>query len=697
MESENETKSRFNKLPAFATEYIKQVLKKMRYRRKVRQDVQAELAAHFEDGLKDCKSDEDKEQKAQQLITEFGDVKLLAVLLRRAKKRCRPFWRKVVARTFQTVGVLILCLILYAVWFSTGRPTISVDYLALINQMNQPQLRDEDNAWPHYEKAIELFAEPDQSILKLTSRSQLDFKTRLQFGDLSEINQNKILKWIEQNETHWDKFSIDQKQLLQNFFDEGIVPYRLKRPFYREYRSFDSIVEFIMWKIESQMGLRPSYDFDLQIIKFNPNDPRDTDIKKLFEQNITPDDLETSIEVGVLKHWIRNPQPAPKTLFDTLLHFEKRLITKWIEGNKHAWQEFVTASSKSYCYREYKYDPNSKGKLLWDIALPYMNTLKRLAKLGIWRSRIEVKEGQTRKGLEDCLAVARTGSHWQKKGTIIEQLVGLAISRIASEQILHITATRELSATDLKQVQQQLSQIYPEGHPLMDMEGERIAFLDIVQHVFTNGGLGGGHLIPHKFGALMDYINLGPRLEEFDLVVHTAAGMIHARRDETTAKFNHIFDKLTENAKMSPYKRHMRNIDESDILFVLPRYRYSLIHIFVPAVGRIFELTYQGKTLHEAMVMIMALKRWRLENNEYPESLNELIAFGFLKELPMDPYSDKSLVYKKTDDNFTLYSVGPNFTDEGGEPGTDKDARVAKWRDNGDTVLWPVPKPQVKK
>jgi hypothetical protein len=58
----------------------------MRYRKKVRADVMAELTAHFEDELRDCRTDEEKEQKAQRLITDFGDVKLLAVLLRPSQK-----------------------------------------------------------------------------------------------------------------------------------------------------------------------------------------------------------------------------------------------------------------------------------------------------------------------------------------------------------------------------------------------------------------------------------------------------------------------------------------------------------------------------------------------------------------------------------------------------------------------------------
>jgi len=92
------------------TQIIKSVIKKMRYRKKVRAEVLAELVSDFESELKDFTTEEEREAKAQQLIEDFGDAKLLGRLLRRAKKRCRPLWRTIVARTFQTVGVLVLCL-----------------------------------------------------------------------------------------------------------------------------------------------------------------------------------------------------------------------------------------------------------------------------------------------------------------------------------------------------------------------------------------------------------------------------------------------------------------------------------------------------------------------------------------------------------------------------------------------------------
>jgi hypothetical protein len=152
-------KDNLEKLPACAVEFIKLVGRKMRYRRSVREDVQAELAAHFEDALRDCNSEQERQQKAQKLIEAFGDAGLLAVLLRRAKKRCRPLWRMVFVRSFQTVGVAFICLILYCIYLSLGRPTISVNYVQRAEEITRPVADESLNAAPLYLEAIRLYAE----------------------------------------------------------------------------------------------------------------------------------------------------------------------------------------------------------------------------------------------------------------------------------------------------------------------------------------------------------------------------------------------------------------------------------------------------------------------------------------------------------------------------------------------------------
>src|SRR3972149_1044843 len=178
-------------LPACAAYFIKLIIRKMGYRKKVRADVQAELAAHFEDELKDCKTDEEKEKRAEKLITEFGDVKLLAVLMRRAKKRCRPLWRKALVRSLQFAGVILLYLILCVSPLIVGRPTISVDYVERLNELVRADRNEADNARPYYEKALEFYVKTPQWLDLSTS----DWPT-----DFNDVQLRSLNLWLQDNQ-----------------------------------------------------------------------------------------------------------------------------------------------------------------------------------------------------------------------------------------------------------------------------------------------------------------------------------------------------------------------------------------------------------------------------------------------------------------------------------------------------------------
>jgi len=715
------------KLPVSTAELVRKIIKKMRYRKEVRSEVMAELAAHFEDELQDCKTDEERGRKARQLIDDFGDTKLLAVLLRRAKKRCRPLWRTVVARTFQAAGALILCFIIYAVWFSTGKPTISVDYLALLNQMNRPEVRDEDNAWPHYEKAIELYVEPHQRIIALAENRRKDFKKKLCFSDLTKDKQDMIRKWLKENESKWDNLELSQKKLFERCFNEGLVPFAdtdyMDRYSLKRYWVFGETVEHIIERIEHgtsddmlsydyqmmmEMEMMSGYGFfsgSLRDIDLDPDIALDSEIISLFGAYL-PEELKKikmGVEAGVIRQWIDSPPVVVKNLLDYLWPFEKKLVVKWVQNNEAAWREFVIASSKSYCYREYQYGQGGKDRFLWEVGISHFNIIKFLTRVGIWRSQINSQRGQIQKSIDDCLAFARVGTHWQGRGTIVEQLVGLALGRIAHDEILHILAAKSFSADQLKRLQNQLSQLYLQGYPLINLEGERIAFEDTIQRLFTKGGPGGGHLIPQKTGMfgnmydiedIADDLPVGKKL--FENAALTSMCLLHARRDATIAAGKQVYKQADLITKMSPYQRHERDISSvEDIIMSMSRYRYALLEYIIPAAERISELLYQGKALHEAIITILAIQRWNLEKGEYPATLDELIKAGYLKKLPIDPYSDKALIYKKTGDDFVLYSIGRNFKDDGGKVFIEHE-NIQEWgtsNDEGDAFFWPVTKP----
>ncbi|MHC4220946.1 MAG: hypothetical protein ACYST9_00875, partial [Planctomycetota bacterium] len=115
-----------------------------------------------------------------------------------------------------------------------------------------------------------------------------------------------------------------------------------------------------------------------------------------------------------------------------------------------------------------------------------------------------------------------------------------------------------------------------------------------------------------------------------------------------------------------------------------------ILRMLGPAHTKVGQLGWRVKTERTAVLVVLALQQWQLDKGLYPANLDELVAAGYLKEMPMDPFSGKPLVYKKTDDGFTLYSVGLNFTDDGGIVGRDKRDRVSSWADEGDTIFWPT-------
>jgi hypothetical protein len=184
-------------LPQSAQEFIKLVIKNMRYRRTVRRDVQAELIAHFEDELRDCTYEQQRQQKAQQLIEQFGDPKLLGILLRRAKKRCRPLWQKAFVRTLQVLLVFVAYFLICLTPLLVGKAEINTDYLQWLTDNVRAGHNKEDNARPLYDKAAEYYVKEPNSITFLPSHWP---------GDMNEILQSELKEWLSQNQKAMELF-----------------------------------------------------------------------------------------------------------------------------------------------------------------------------------------------------------------------------------------------------------------------------------------------------------------------------------------------------------------------------------------------------------------------------------------------------------------------------------------------------------
>jgi len=561
-------------LPASAAEFIKLVIKKMRYRKKVQADVQAELATHFEDELKECANDKERDGKVRRLIEDFGDVKLLAVLLRRAKKRCRPLWRTIVARAFQTVGVLILCFIVYCIYISVGKPTISVNYVEEMTRISRPVADESLNAAPLYQRAIDAYKEPPE------------------------------------------------------------IEREVKGP---------------------EIGRRGVEKVDLLVAIRH-------------------------------KDWIGD-----------LTEEETSSLEQCLSSNAEAVRFFKQASRKPHCW----WHREAKDNIVMYVLMPGLGGVRNTARLLCWQAKLKAFNGDIEGAFENLLVCYRAGSHFKGPRSLVEQLVGIAIQGIATRNALIILNNREIDGRLLKSFQDELEQLMAEDTYVMDYQTERFFALDFIQRCYTDDGKGSGHMSPRglkKYSGVLGLAGFESGVYEGDVGDYgqfLGISLVSADRREMSRAFEQFYNNAQGWTTKTPWQLREENVDFEMGLAdwsTLKKVRYWPVTFFMPALGKVSEVAYRNKVGVEAFVATVAILRYKQEHGNYPENLSELLEAGLLKELPMDPFSNEPVVYRKMDDDFMLYSVGLNFEDDGGQVVRDKRARVKKWADEGDEVFWPVDK-----
>jgi hypothetical protein len=547
-------------LPACATDFIKQVIKKMHYRKKVRQDVQEELAAHFEDGLRDCKNDTEKEQKAQELINNFGDVKLLAVLLRRAKKRCRPLWLIATLRTLKIAGVLILCITLYAVWFFTGKPVITTNYLAELNRMVRPSEATESlNAAP-------LYIEAGQRYRQL----------------LQDVNNQQILEPIQ------------------------------------------------------------TKDYD----------------------EITPD--------------------------------KKQLVEKWLVDNEDFLKLIIEGSKRPYCWFTYQISDyakeHGKDNDLNEAFTPHLSEFMEFKYIFRFIAILKSEKGQFKDALDDIKTFYHLGRHFKGGGSIMEQLIGFNLESASTETIRYILDRYRFDSKLLADFQNDLEKMIADDNFVFSLKTDMLFALDGIQRCFVGGFFSMGHIyLPRLMQIIPDlvaYDDFGCHLHGYDELIYII--IAHPNKKQTLKSLNKTLDYLEKAALKTPAQIRKEQINMTADTLRMIKNNFFL-RIITPSGNQLFYRSYVNRIDVEATLTILAIIRYKQDKGRCPENLEQLVTEGYLKQIPIDPFSDKPLVYKQKDGDFILYSYGRNCVDDGGQGETNKGtSKRILWKENGDAVFWPM-------
>ena len=530
----------FKGLPAAAADFIKLVIKNMGYRKKVRADVCAELVSHFEDGLKSCKSDEEKQQAAKKIIKDFGDAKLLGKLMKRAKKRCRPLWRTICARTFQVLGIILLFVIIRGATLAIGTTNVSVNYVDWLNNLGKADRDESSNAFPYFSKAADVFVDAPDDFWEIVHKRP---------ADLNDVEISKLVDWNSKNQKAFE------------ILKEGT-----EKPAY--------------WM---------SYDAN-------------------------PSDL--------------------------------------LQG------EVIGATMK------------------------FLSDYKELARALDWQIGYKVYKGDIESAIDDWFVLNKFASLMQGKGFLIEQLVGTSIDALSNYKIYAMLQKSEFSNEQMLEIQKYIE---ANNTAAMNFEAEKAIMYDYIQRSFTDDGEGNGR--PLIRGLPLAVNNWKSGLWGFFT-------FSYPDRRAVTCEMENYYDSLQRIPEKTPYQTYKK--DTKPQSWDPLKSNSLLLNISAPAFEKISQINWRSRVSRTALVTVLAIKRYQKDNGALPESLAEVVDKGYLKTLPLDPYSDGQLIYKKTEGDFILYSVGSNMVDDNEQvfrhPYGERKGKVKQLADEGDWVFWPVEK-----
>jgi hypothetical protein len=336
--------------------------------------------------------------------------------------------------------------------------------------------------------------------------------------------------------------------------------------------------------------------------------------------------------------------------------------------------EFLTeASQKPYYWIERQARDNN----LFEIEFPELYKVKFCVHLLALQAKLMAYQGQTEPALELISASYKIGTHFGPQKTLIEQLVGIGFSATALNAGLQILDKTEINPKLLGNFQHQIEELSHTRDPITDFTAERIIFYDQVQRLFTDDGQGNGHLYGAAFfESPVFYVQ---RLFKPEL-----SRQLKITRKETIELANKMYDYLDWASGRLPAELHKEQKDPDRIAVEMVKGNY-LLEILAPTFGHILKTSYRLQAHTNGLLTTVALLRYKANKGEYPQSLDELVAAGFLNELPIDPFSSGPLVYRLANSDFILYSFAEDYDDDNG-------SHDPKWASDGDGdyVFWPV-------
>ncbi len=349
---------------------------------------------------------------------------------------------------------------------------------------------------------------------------------------------------------------------------------------------------------------------------------------------------------------------------------------------------------------------------LMHVAMPELSHMRDLMFLLAIEAEFKIQNKNYNNALENYFTIIKTGRllNSLKIKTHIEDLVGISIRAQGYQRIMEMLSNGQLSNADLERVKLFLNEYAENGADTIALQGEKMSFMDLVQHTYTPDTFGRGHFAPSAIKLLDVTDSLSDEIPEW--IFGMGGAILFAQRSGVEKMFDGRFAFQEELFTTVPWESRNMTLPVQYDLEEVPysmQLKYFIVDAYGAVMDKISRLKYRLQNDYYAALVILSLHQYKLSRGQFPDNLEQLAEAGLIDLVPRDAFGPGNFIYTRLNDDFTLYSYGVNYQDDGGKWGFKKykEDKTSKFDDGqikykyygdpkriggygGDDVFWPL-------
>jgi hypothetical protein len=339
-------------------------------------------------------------------------------------------------------------------------------------------------------------------------------------------------------------------------------------------------------------------------------------------------------------------------------------LKAWVDSNRAALDLWKPATRKTDLLVHQPRELNIHA------LLPETQSLRVFARVAtIEAVRLE-SEGKFDEAWELHESTLRSSRHSGRHGCLIERLVGMALHSMAVQGIIRWSNDPRVTEQQLATALQAVTEIDAGTAPLsVALKAEYFSLLNTIDLSDPAGavasGITGGDARLMRLAMFLQNEPLLGRLVLQQIWVNVLEHIDKPLADRPPVqpgRFGVLFEDPAGG-----YPAESNRLPAATIESLAAR--SVLVALMVPAITQTAIGVDRERARQAVMIAALAAQIHRRRTGDFPATLKDVVESGVLKTIPVDPFSMSRdpVRYRKDAESLTIWSVGENGTDEGGD------------------------------